>query len=290
MCNKEVKVGSLGLSARKRHAGQKKHKENVEASRSNSSNASIVSASASESVSASDSALASENLNSSSISQTSSTSDLLTETRSEDSLTLTEKISNAEVMWSAMIAEHDLAFLTSDHFSKVVPKMFSDSAIAAGFKCCRTKANYLLGDGISVDIQEKLTQSLQDVPFSLAIDESNKQYGKKFLCAMVKFYDKTYNDMCIRFLDICVCNNATADQITKHVVNIIRENNLSFDNLIHVMTDNPNVMRGQFKGVVTKIKSEHANHLVDIGGCSLHQVSNAVKNSLPELYLCNELE
>ena len=56
------------------------------------------------------------------------------------------------------------------------------------------------------------------------------------------------------------------------------------------MTDNLNVMRGQFKGVVTKIKSEHANHLVDIGGCSLHQVSNAVKNSLPELYLCNELE
>ena len=52
---------------------------------------------------------------------------------------------------------------------------------------------------------------------------------------MVKFYDKTYNDMCIRFLDICVCNNATADQITKPV-NIIRKNNLSFDHLIHVMT------------------------------------------------------
>ena len=118
LCNKEVKVGSLGLSALKRHAGQKKHKENVEASRSNSSNASIVatSTSASVSASASDSTLASEKLNSSSISQTSSTSDLLTETRSEDSLTLTEKISNAEVMWSAMIAEHDLAFLTSDHF------------------------------------------------------------------------------------------------------------------------------------------------------------------------------
>ncbi|CAL4071546.1 unnamed protein product [Meganyctiphanes norvegica] len=56
------------------------------------------------------------------------------------------------------------------------------------------------------------------------------------------------------------------------------------------MTDNPNVMRGIFNGVVTQIKSKHANHLVDIGGCSLHHISNAVKNNLPELYLCNDLE
>ena len=49
-------------------------------------------------------------------------------------------------------------------------------------------------------------------------------------------------------------------------------------------------MRGFFNGVVTKIKSEYASHLIDIGGCSLHQISNAVKNSLSELYLCNDLE
>ena len=71
---------------------------------------------------------------------------------------------------------------------------------------------------------------------------------------------------------------------------ILLEKTISFDNCIHVMTDNPNVMRGQFKGVVTQLKVEHASHLVDIGGCSLHHVSNAVKNCLPELYLCNELE
>ena len=117
--------------------------------------------------------------------------------------------------------------------------MFPDSAVAAGFKCCRTKANYTISDGISVDIQEKLIQSLQNVPFSLLIDESNKQYGKKFLCVMIKFYDSNYNDITVRFLDLCVCNNGTSDEIMKHVVDIIRNNNLSFENLIHLMTDNP---------------------------------------------------
>ena len=45
-----------------------------------------------------------------------------------------------------------------------------------------------------------------------------------------------------------------------------------------------------FTGLVTQIKSKHASHMVDIGGCSLHHISNAVKNSLPELYNCNEIE
>ena len=56
------------------------------------------------------------------------------------------------------------------------------------------------------------------------------------------------------------------------------------------MTDNPNVMRGVLTGVVTQLKSKYADHLIDIGGCSLHHVSNAIKNSLPELHNSEELE
>ena len=33
-----------------------------------------------------------------------------------------------------------------------------------------------------------------------------------------------------------------------------------------------------------------SNHLIDIGGCSLHIISNVVKNSLPNLYIYDELE
>ena len=119
--------------------------------------------------------------------------------------------------------------------SKIFNKIFPYSAVATGFKCYRTKANCMIIDRIYVDIQEKLIQSLQNVPFSLLIDESNKQYGKKFLCVIIKFYDN-YNDILVRFLDFCVCNNETSDELTKHV-DIIRKNNLSFENLIYLMTD-----------------------------------------------------
>ena len=132
-------------------------------------------------------------------------------------------------------------FLVSDHVSKISNKIFPDSAVAAGFKCYRTKANCMIIDRIYVDIQEKLIQSLQNVPFSLLIDESNKQYGEKFLYVKIKFYDENYNDITVRFLDLCVCNNETSDELTKKHVDIIRKNNLSFENLIHLMTDHTKI-------------------------------------------------
>ena len=140
---------------------QKKHRDIVESIQSNPSTSANVSFSSNSCQSTSTNVNSSSsntypsistNVNSSST----STSVQLTE-RSEDSATLTEQIANAEAMWSAMVAEHDIPFLTSDHFSKIVCKMFPDSAIAAGFKCGRTKTTYMLSDGISFDLQEKLT-------------------------------------------------------------------------------------------------------------------------------------
>ena len=57
-----------------------------------------------------------------------------------------------------------------------------------------------------------------------------------------------------------------------------------------MMTDNPIVMSGKFTGGVAQIKSKYANHLINIGGCSLHHISNVVESSPLELYLHNELE
>ena len=57
---------------------------------------------------------------------------------------------------------------------------------------------------------------------------------------MIKFYDENYNDITVRFLDLCLCNNGTSDELTKHV-DIIRKNNLLFENLIHLMTDHTKI-------------------------------------------------
>ena len=287
LCNKKFSIANKGLHAIKRHASQITHKKKSEKEKAKDSapqEATNSGPSTSRDDSAATNSGPSSSLRNDDVSPENSSS-IVTE-----KATLEKDILFAEGTWAATIAEHNISFLTSQHFSKNIPKMFHDSAIAAGFKCGKTKSNYIITDGISLDIQEKLQESLQNVPYSIMIDESNKQYGKKFLVVMVKFYDASRSNISTRFLDITECNQGSSDDITQHVVDVINKNNLSFDNLIQVMSDNPNVMRGIHTGVVKQITSKYASHLVDIGGCTLHHVSNAVKNSLPEPFNCEKIE
>ena len=145
-----------------------------------------------------------------------------------DHQSLDEQTRVSEAMWGALSADHNVSFNTSDHASKMFSKMFPDSRIAASFKCSRTKINYTIVDGIAVDVQEKLLESVKDVPFSILIDESNKQYGKKFLVILIKFYDQRYEDVTTRFLDICVCNKGTADVLVNVIVEFFNKHDLSF--------------------------------------------------------------
>ena len=113
----------LGKLALTRHAKQKRHTDKVE---------SLISSS-------------NQNNQPSSSSSNISTPSAPTSGReitSDDNSTITEQICSAEALWSSVVAEHDIAFLTNDHASKIFHKMFPDSPIAAGFKCGRTKTNY----------------------------------------------------------------------------------------------------------------------------------------------------
>ena len=50
-----------------------------------------------------------------------------------------DKTTAAEIYYFAtFIAEHNLPFLTADHFTELCKKMFPDSKIAEGFACDRT--------------------------------------------------------------------------------------------------------------------------------------------------------
>ena len=208
----------------------------------------------------------------------------------EQDYTLDENICKAEILWSIATAEHDIPFATNDHATKLFPKMFPDSAIASGFKCCRTKTTYIVKDGIAVANLEKLKEKLKDKTFSILIDESNKNYGEKYFCIMVKYYDEELKVIQIKFLDLKKCNKSNADNLTRVVVECFEEHNLKWDNLIQIMSDSCSIMRGIHKGVVSQLKNKYAKHVIDIGGCSLHHVSNACEHGLKELFRYEALE
>jgi hypothetical protein len=51
---------------------------------------------------------------------------------------------NAELLLALLLAERSLPFLPADHLKRVLPRMFPDSDIAAGWKFGGTKATYLI--------------------------------------------------------------------------------------------------------------------------------------------------
>ena len=52
---------------------------------------------------------------------------------------LEDQVTTAEIYFSTFIAEHNMAFLAADHFTKLCKIMFPDSKIAEEFACGRTK-------------------------------------------------------------------------------------------------------------------------------------------------------
>ena len=153
----------------------------------------------------------------------------------------------------------------------------------------QTKTSYIIREGIAVANLEKLKENIENKVFSIMIDESNKNYGEKCFCLMVKYYDEL-KGIQIRFLDLIKCNKSNSDNLTKLVVETFEEHNLNWTHLIQVMSDNCSVMRGIHKGVVTQLRSKYAKHLIDFGGCSLHYVTNSCEHALKQLYRFNFVE
>ena len=168
--------------------------------------------------------------------------------------------------------------------------MFTDSPTAAGYKSCRTKMSYTITHGTYETFKTQLDSKLKENLFSLQIDESNKMYGKKFLVMLVKFFDTEFNNITNRFWELRVVNKADSDALVKAIVNTFQQHNVPFSNLIQIMSDSPNVMRGPYKGVVTRLKRDYAPHIVDLGGCSLHYVDNAIKNATYKLHKAEDIE
>ena len=78
----------------------------------------------------------------------------------------------AEARWAMFVAKHNLAFLGSDHATKLFPKMFPDSEIAKQFACSRTKSTAIVKTALAPYFLDKVISSMSS-PFSLMMDESN---------------------------------------------------------------------------------------------------------------------
>ncbi len=122
------------------------------------------------------------------------------------------KFIEAEILWSKLIAMHNIPFQASDHATKLFHCMFPDSEVVQKFSCGHTKTAVIIKT-LGPHYLEKALTDMSKL-FSVLMDESNDKTDKSCII-LVRLLDTDEGDVRTRFLDMPIVNIGTAQNLFK---------------------------------------------------------------------------
>ncbi|KAJ8023368.1 SCAN domain-containing protein 3 [Holothuria leucospilota] len=178
------------------------------------------------------------------------------------------KAATAELMLTGFMAEHSLPFSIADHLTEVCKSSFPDSQIAKDMKLKKTKASYLMQDGIARHERLTIQQICRTQMFSIIIDESTDVSVSQVLAVMVRYFDADKGSVADVLLDATEVNDASAAGLYKAVKTLLEENEIPMSNIIGFAADNCSTMMGKHSGFQALLKKEVPHAFII--GCVCH--------------------
>lgn len=178
-----------------------------------------------------------------------------------------DKTTTAEIYFATFIAEHNLPFLTADHFTKLCKKMFPDSKIA-GFACGRTKTTAIVKCALAPALNAEVIAECQKSPFTILCDGGNDMIEKKYFAIMVRYWSQSARQAVTRFLCMPVCNIATAEAHFEALSKELESRSLLWSNVIGYASDTCSVMVGAYNSVLSRLREKQPK--VFSLGCLCH--------------------
>lgn len=194
-----------------------------------------------------------------------------------------EKANEAEIRWTLHVVENNYSFESNHHCVETFKKMHPDSKVAEAMQLKEDKIAYLIKDAIFPYLRQQLSGVLKDTWFTLHIDEANK--CRLHLGIVIRYMKQDDWNIYVQSLDLPALNSTTAESITDALLEALKEMGIPESKLICIMSDSCNTMRGWKSGVLTRVQETLEHKLVDVGGCSLHHMHNAVRASLDSVHL-----
>lgn len=111
-------------------------------------------------------------------------------------------IKELEITLAAFLAEHNIAFLATDHLTKLLKSKIPDSKIVQGMNLSRTKATSIVNNVIAPHIFNEHVKYLQDHKFSLLIDESTDIGNVKSMSVCTRFFNTRSNKVEVKSLEL----------------------------------------------------------------------------------------
>ena len=204
--------------------------------------------------------------------------------RGESSASHFSKVMAAELMMAKFIALHNLPFQVADHLTDLVPLMFPDSKIAAGFASKHTKTKSIVCDAIDPHLKEPVIKELKCNSFNLMCDESNERGDHcKLLTILVRLYDRSTQTVATRHLETVGTANFTAEGLFTYLTESLARHDIPIANVMSFTSDTCNVMKGARGGVIAKLRSVQPR-ILDVH-CICHLVSLCLKSAVKSLPL-----
>ncbi|CAL1526054.1 unnamed protein product [Lymnaea stagnalis] len=151
---------------------------------------------------------------------------------------LKEKVANAELLLTAFMSEYNIPFLQTDRLMDLFQKMFTDSAIAQSMNMKRTKASYLMQDGISREERNHIAEICRKTKFSLIIDEGSEIPVGQLLALVVRYYDETSCEVTDALLDCIEVKDATLEALYYTMKKLLEDKQIPLSNIIGYASDN----------------------------------------------------
>lgn len=98
-----------------------------------------------------------------------------------------------------------------------------------------------------------------------------------FSAVLVSYVNIETGEVVLEHLDSYEVIKVDAKSLVHGLVQIFKKHNLDWDNVVSILMDSCNVMRGKLGGVETRIRKDLAPHLLDVDGDSCHHVHNSSK-------------
>lgn len=179
------------------------------------------------------------------------------------------QVQRAEIKFSALLAEHNVAFQFIDHLEELMKNVFPDSAH-----------------------KDILIKKLNFSKFSIMVDESTDIGTQSHMCIVVRFYDHELKKMVSKFWDLVpvydinnpdkVNEGATAKNLFECIINSFKKYEINVNNIIGFGSDGCASMMGKHNSVSTLMKEMFPGIMIVKCIChSLHLCCSQACKSLP---------
>lgn len=155
-----------------------------------------------------------------------------------------DEVATAELLISAFMAEHGMPFHQAEHLSEVVKKMFPKCDVAQKMFMKKTKASYVMQEGIAYEERQEIAKICKENKFSIMIDESTDVSVSQVLAVMIRFFDKAKCKVTDALLDVIEVDDPSAEGLNKAVKEMFASKGIPFTNIIGLACDNCSTMMG----------------------------------------------